>query len=69
MSVFKAAAIFSDHMVIQMGKQVKVWGNDYSGKKITAEFCGYSSETVPAGMKTVLFVKLNQFFASHAGSE
>ena len=45
MSAFKVAAIFSDHMVIQMGKPVKVWGNDYSGKTVTAEFCGYTAET------------------------
>lgn len=33
MGALKAAAIFTDHMVVQMGKPIILWGHDYSGRK------------------------------------
>ncbi len=46
MSILKAAAVFSDHMVLQMGKPINIWGHDYSGKLVKAELCGFSAEAV-----------------------
>lgn len=46
MGALKAAAIFTDHMVVQMGKPIILWGHDYSGRKITATFCGYTADTL-----------------------
>ena len=46
MGALKPAAIFTDHMVVQMGKPITIWGHDYSGKKITASFCGYTADTL-----------------------
>ncbi|MDE6030134.1 MAG: sialate O-acetylesterase, partial [Oscillospiraceae bacterium] len=46
MSILKAAAVFSDHMVLQMGKPINIWGHDCSGKLVKAELCGISAETV-----------------------
>ncbi len=42
----KDSAFFSDHMVLQMGKPINIWGRDYSGKRVKAELCGFSSEVV-----------------------
>lgn len=46
MSSLKAAAIFSDHMVFQMGKPIYVWGHDYSGRNICVSFCGFTADAV-----------------------
>ncbi|MBR4224844.1 MAG: sialate O-acetylesterase [Oscillospiraceae bacterium] len=46
MSALRAAAIFTDHMVIQMGKPVAVWGHTYSGRIVTVSFCGMSDTVV-----------------------
>ncbi|MGN0638228.1 MAG: sialate O-acetylesterase [Huintestinicola sp.] len=46
MGALTTAAIFTDHMVIQMGKPIVIWGHDYSGRKITASFCGYTADTL-----------------------
>lgn len=48
MSILKAAAVFSDHMVIQRGKPINVWGLDYSGRTVTAELCGAKASAVAA---------------------
>lgn len=42
MGALKAAAVFTDHMVLQMGKPIAVWGHDYSGRTVRAELCGFS---------------------------
>ena len=36
----KPAPIFSDHMVLQTGKSVPVWGTAEPGEKVTVEFAG-----------------------------
>lgn len=46
MGALTAAAIFTDHMVVQMGKPIVIWGHDYSDRKITASFCGYTADTM-----------------------
>lgn len=46
MGALSAAAVFSDHMVIQMGKPVNVWGMDYSGKNIRVTLCGMVGDAV-----------------------
>lgn len=40
--MFKAAAVFSDNMVLQRGKNVSVWGEADEGGRVTAEICGIS---------------------------
>ncbi|MBD5495759.1 MAG: sialate O-acetylesterase, partial [Lachnospiraceae bacterium] len=46
MSTLKAAAVFSNHMVLQMGKPINIWGHDYSGKLVKAELCGFLAEAI-----------------------
>ena len=46
MACFDLAAVFTDHMVLQRNKSINIWGNAYSGTKITAELCGMTAETV-----------------------
>ncbi len=46
MSSLFPAAVFSSHMVIQMGKPVNVWGMDYSGRNIRVTFCGLTGDAV-----------------------
>jgi sialate O-acetylesterase len=36
-------ALFTDHMVLQQGRDIPVWGTAESGEKITAIFAGHSS--------------------------
>lgn len=38
----KAARIFQDHMVLQRGKEVQVWGTGTEGEQITVSFFGHS---------------------------
>lgn len=40
MATFKAAAIFSDHMVLQRNKGVRIFGEGENGKKVTVRFNG-----------------------------
>lgn len=62
MGALKPAAIFTDHMVVQMGKPVTVWGHDYSGKKITASFCGYTADTMCIDNKwEIIFPPVNTY--------
>ena len=46
MGALTTAAIFSDHMVIQAGKPVHIWGMDYNGRNVRATFCGHAGEAV-----------------------
>ena len=41
-SALELAAPFADHMILQRGKKVPVWGFDQPGAKITIEFAGQS---------------------------
>jgi sialate O-acetylesterase len=36
------SSMFGDHMVLQRGMSVPVWGNTDPGEKITVEFAGHS---------------------------
>ena len=38
----KAARIFQDHMVLQRGKEVQVWGTGTEGEQIAVSFFGHS---------------------------
>ena len=40
-------SIFSDHMVLQAGKPVSVWGKAAPGEKVTVEFQGKSASATP----------------------
>ncbi len=51
MSVLRAAAIFSDHMVLQRGKPVKVWGMDYPNRTVTVEIDGRKAASSVKGNK------------------
>lgn len=44
MSVLKAAAVFSDHMVLQRGKPVRVWGTDCDWNTVTVRIAGRQSK-------------------------
>lgn len=48
MSALRAAAIFSDHMVIQKGKPVVIWGHDYDGRTVTVSFAGMTDSVTCA---------------------
>jgi sialate O-acetylesterase len=54
------AALFSDHMVLQNGMQVPIWGTAVPGEKVTVKFLGQSrSATTSAdGKWTVRLAKL-----------
>ncbi|MBQ5316955.1 MAG: sialate O-acetylesterase [Oscillospiraceae bacterium] len=38
--ILRAAAVFSDNMVLQMGKPVKVWGHGMNGRTVSVSVCG-----------------------------
>jgi hypothetical protein len=44
-SSFEVAAIFGDHMVLQSGKPVPVWGWGTPGARVSVSFAGQSQET------------------------
>ena len=54
------AALFSDHMVLQNGMQVPIWGTAAPGEKVTVKFNGQTkSATASAdGKWTVQLAKL-----------
>ena len=45
MGALKAAAVFSDNMVIQRDKPVRVWGHTYSGRRVRVSFGGSEAVT------------------------
>ncbi len=51
MACFNLAAIFTDHMVLQRNKNVKVWGSAYNGTKLKLEICGNIVETAASAGK------------------
>lgn len=46
---FRLASPFSDHMVLQRGKPVAVWGFGDDGEKVTVSFDGQSKQAVADG--------------------
>jgi len=42
----RLASVFTDHMVLQRGKPVPVWGTAEPGEKVTVEFFGQTKTTV-----------------------
>lgn len=44
----KLPAIFSDHMVVQAGKPVNIWGKADPGEKVTVQFLGKTYDTSAA---------------------
>ncbi|MCR5167363.1 MAG: sialate O-acetylesterase [Oscillospiraceae bacterium] len=63
MSYFRAAAVFSDNMVIQRGKPVKIWGSaDTDGTRISVDFCGKTaSASVFLGKWEVLLPSCEEY--------
>src|SRR5208283_309894 len=37
--------LFSDHMVLQRGREIHIWGSADAGEKITVNLAGHSSDT------------------------
>lgn len=58
--------LFSDHMVLQRGKQVPVWGTASPGASVTVEFAG-SKKTVTAEANGTWLAKIGPFKASSTG--
>lgn len=63
----KMPAIFSDHMVLQRNRKLKVWGWADEGEKITVTFKGASVSTV--AVKGKWLVTLPEFPADKKGAE
>ncbi len=49
MAEFRVAAIFSNHMVLQRGKNVKIFGEGEDGRTVVVEFRGQRAEAVVYG--------------------
>jgi sialate O-acetylesterase len=47
----KLHGLFTDHMVLQRGMPVPVWGTAADGEQVKVEFCGHSVATTAAGGK------------------
>lgn len=61
-------AIFSDHMVLQRGQEVRVWGWGQAGEEVTLTFAGQSKTVKVADTGTWLVV-LDPMAASFEGRE
>ena len=46
MAEFKAAAVFSDNMVLQQGKNIRVFGEGENGEEVIVTFCGQTTKTI-----------------------
>lgn len=46
MAEFSVAAVFSNHMVLQRDKNVKIFGEGEDGQTVTVEFRGQKAEAV-----------------------
>ena len=62
------ARIFSDHMVLQRGLPVPIWGKADAGKTVTIQFAGQTAKT-KADRKGHWKVRLNPLKANRAGRE
>jgi sialate O-acetylesterase len=65
---FKVANIFQDHMVLQRGKPIKVWGWSATGDEITVSFAG-QKKMATADKDDKWMVTLDPIPASSAGRE
>ncbi|MBK8038535.1 MAG: sialate O-acetylesterase [Verrucomicrobiaceae bacterium] len=63
LAAVKVPALFSDHMVLQAGKPVAVWGTAAAGEKVTVGF-GAQEKSVTAGQDGAWSVKLDPLKAS-----
>lgn len=63
MAAVKVPALFSDHMVLQSGKPVAVWGTADAGEKVTVTI-GAQEKAVTAGQDGAWNVKLDALSAS-----
>ena len=61
----KPASIFGDHMVLQRGMPLPVWGTADPGERVTVSFAG-QTRTAPAGPDGKWMVRLNPLRASAA---
>ncbi len=61
-----AAPLFTDHMVLQQGIAVPVWGNARPGQKVTVRFAG-QQHTAPTGKRGQWQVKLLPLKATAEG--
>lgn len=53
---FQASTMFSDNMVLQRGKNIRVFGTGENGVKITAQLCGFTTScTVANGVWRLVF--------------
>lgn len=53
---FQASAMFSDDMVLQRGKNIRIFGTGEDGVKITAQLCGFTTScTVANGVWRLVF--------------
>ena len=56
MGKLKLAAIFSDHMVLQMGKQVAVFGEGTTGRNVTVCIDSFEATTKVADGKFLMYL-------------
>jgi sialate O-acetylesterase len=63
LAAVKVPAIFSDHLVLQAGKPVAVWGTAAAGEKVTVGFAAQEKSTT-AGQDGAWSVKLDPLKAS-----
>ena len=64
----RLAGIFSDHMVLQRDKPVRIWGTADSGAQVTVKFAG-QQQSATAGEDGVWQVTLEPLVASHEPRE
>lgn len=62
----KLASVFTDHMVLQRGKPVVVWGTATAGKAVTVQFAD-EKETANADDSGKWMIRLKSLGASEAG--
>ena len=63
---FKVAKLFQDHMVLQRGKPIKIWGWTDVGGRVSVAFAG-QTKTVEAGKDGKWMVTLDPIPASSTG--
>ena len=61
MGKLKLAAIFSDHMVLQMGKQVAVFGEGTTGRNVTVSIDSYEATAKVADEKFMIYLPQMQY--------
>ncbi len=62
MGILSAAAIFSDDMVLQKGKPIRIWGADYKDRTVTVEIAGkIATSTVKKNKWEVVLSPFNEY--------